>query len=117
MADAAAGAVKFTVRVERADARVVAYCGGRLIAGDGSSFFDLVGPLVEGTKDLVLDLTELEYMDSLGLGMIARLYVSARTHGCHVQLVNLAPRVKKLLDVTKLLSVFTVCGESDIRIL
>jgi len=59
----------------------------------------------------VLDLGEVAYMDSMGLGTMVRLYVSAKTGGCSLELTHLSKRVKELLGVTHLLGVFTVIGE------
>jgi anti-sigma B factor antagonist len=73
--------------------------------------------LIPGTKRIVLELTRVEYMDSMGLGSLVRLYVSTKAAGCELELINFGPRIRQLLDLTGLLSVFTVCGENDIRII
>jgi anti-anti-sigma factor len=54
-------------------------------------------------------------MDSMGLGALIRLYVSARSAGCDLELINLGKRIRQLLGVTNLLSVFTVIGETGIK--
>jgi anti-anti-sigma factor len=63
----------------------------------------------------VLDLTDLTHMDSSGLGTVVRLYVSAKSAGCALELINLGARIRQLLGVTNLLSVFTSVCEHDIR--
>ena len=68
------------------------------------------------TKRIVLDLTGLTYMDSMGLGAIASLYVSARTAGCRLELINLSKRVRELFSITNMLSLFEVCGDNSVRI-
>jgi anti-anti-sigma factor len=55
-------------------------------------------------------------MDSMGLGTIIRLYVSAKSAGCDLQLINLSKRIRELLGLTNLLSVFSMCGEHTIRL-
>jgi anti-anti-sigma regulatory factor len=47
----------------------------------------------------------------MGLGALVRLYVSAKSKGCSLELVNLGKGIRQLLGVTNLLSVFTVIGE------
>jgi anti-anti-sigma factor len=54
-------------------------------------------------------------MDSAGLGTVVRLYVSAKSAGCSLELINLGPRIRQLLGLTHLLSVLTVIGQHDIR--
>jgi anti-anti-sigma factor len=55
-------------------------------------------------------------MDSMGLGTLMSLYTSARTAGCEMQLLNLGKRVRELLGLTNLLSVFTIIGERGVRL-
>jgi anti-sigma B factor antagonist len=64
----------------------------------------------------VLDLTELTHMDSMGLGTLVRLYVSTKSAGCELKLINLGPKIRQLLSVTNLLSVFATIEEQDIPI-
>jgi anti-sigma B factor antagonist len=53
-------------------------------------------------------------MDSLGLGTVVRLYVSARSAGCDLKLINLGSRIRHLLSISNLLSVFSANEESDV---
>ncbi|MGA2148547.1 MAG: STAS domain-containing protein [Bryobacteraceae bacterium] len=64
----------------------------------------------------MLDLTDLTHMDSMGLGTVVRLYVSARSAGCDLELINIGKRIRQVLGVTNLLSVFTIIGENGIRV-
>ena len=72
-----------------------------------------VSPLIPGSKRIVLDLTDLSYMDSMGLGTVVRLYVSAKSAGCDLKLINLGKRIRQLLGVTNLLSVLAAIEEFD----
>jgi len=54
-------------------------------------------------------------MDSMGLGALVRVYVSAGTKGCQLELRHLGKKVRDLLIMTNLLSSFTIVGEHDIR--
>jgi anti-anti-sigma factor len=104
------------IAVERTADAVVVRLTGKLVAGGTEPLQAEIAKLIPTTKHLVLDLSELAYMDSMGLGTIIRLYVSAKSAGCHLELINLGKRVRELLGMTNVLSVFTTCGEHNIRL-
>jgi anti-sigma B factor antagonist len=105
----------FSIDLDRSGAVIVVRCHGRLVAGARDVLHSGVGPLIPECQRIVLDLTDLTYLDSMGLGAIVRLYVSARSAGGSLELVNIGPRIRQLLRITHLFSVFTVVGENDIR--
>lgn len=70
---------------------------------------------MERSARVVLDLTDLDSMDSSGLGAVIGLYVSAKNAGRDFRLINLSPRVRELLGLTHLLSALTACGEYMIK--
>jgi anti-sigma B factor antagonist len=107
---------RLSVDIDRDGATAVVKCGGKLVAGVNDFLYTEVSCLIPDTKRIVLDLSELAYMDSMGLSTIIRLYVSARAAGCELELINLGKRVRELLGITNLLSVFTICGEHHVRI-
>jgi anti-sigma B factor antagonist len=59
-----------------------------------------------GRRHLVLDLARVPYVDSCGLGTMVQAYVSAHRMGGSVKLWNITPRVRQLLTITRLLTVF-----------
>ena len=59
-----------------------------------------------GRRHLVLDLARVPYVDSCGLGTMVQAYVSAHRMGGSVKLLNVSPRVRQLLTITRLLTVF-----------
>ena len=91
-------------------------CIGKLIAPSTEILQAEVRSLLPGVKRIVLDLTDLSYMDSSGLGSIIGLYVSAKTAGAKLEVINLSKRVRELFSITNVLSLFDVCGEQNIRI-
>jgi anti-sigma B factor antagonist len=107
---------RLSVDVEEAGDAAVVRCGGKLVAGVNDFLYTEVKRLIPDHRRIVLDLTDLAYMDSMGLGTIIRLYVSARSAGCDLELINIGKRIQHMLGVTNLLGVFTVCGEHTIRI-
>lgn len=104
-----------TLDIERTGNTAVVRCHGKLVAGVTDVLYSGVRQLLPDTKRIVLDLTDLSRMDSMGLGTLARLYVSARSAGCDLELMNLGKQVRQLLDTTNLLSAFTIVGEHGIR--
>lgn len=91
-------------------------CRGRLVAGVTDTLHQEVKRLIPLNRRIVLDLTDLAQLDSMGLGTIVSLYVSARAGNCALELINLSPRVRELLGITNLLSVFEICGERRINL-
>lgn len=115
MSDKAAAEL-LTLDIARTGESVVVRCHGKLVAGADDIFYAGIRPLIPESKRIVLDLSTLTRMDSRGLGALARLYVSARSAGCALELINFGQQIRQLLGVTHLLSVFEVIGERGIKI-
>jgi len=62
--------------------------------------------LQQGRKKIVLDLGGVSYVDSAGLGQLVQVYATTKNHGGALKLVNVTKRLKDLLVVSKLLTVF-----------
>ena len=103
---AAARRLEFTI--ERCGDTAVVHCSGRLVSGANDRFYREVGALIPESKRIVLEMTELTHMDSSGIGTLVRLYVSAKSAGCELSLIKVHPRVKDLLNITRLTSVLGV---------
>ncbi len=106
-----AAANLLTLDVEREGETAIVICHGRLVAGVSGALYAKVCQLLPDSKRIVLDLRDVAYMDSTGLGTLVRIYVSTKTAGCKLELIHLGKRVRELLSMTNLLSVFTVIGE------
>jgi ABC-type transporter Mla MlaB component len=72
-------------------------CSGRLVAGVNDRLYLEVSQLIPSSKRILPDLTDLTQMDSTGLGTLVRLYVSARSAGCALQLSTLGNRFGNFL--------------------
>jgi len=103
--------ISLTVTIERKGDECLVHCRGKLVSGVCSFFYNKVHPLIPDSKRIVLDFTDLEWIDSMGLGTLVRLYVAAKRVGCQLQLINLGKRVKELLGLTNLLGIFAEMGE------
>lgn len=112
-ADAAVPPLALRTHAE-GDAMVV-HCTGRLTAGHTGILRDEVKALIPQSKKIVLDLTELVQMDSMGLGTVVSLYVSAKASGSRLILINLSPRIGDLFRITNVWSILEVYGENIFR--
>jgi anti-sigma B factor antagonist len=101
----------FTIDIERNADSIVVVCHGRLVAGLCDLLYERVKPLLAETKLLVVDVGDVTFMDSIGLGTMVRLYVSAKSAGCDLELLHVGKRIREVLDITHLLQVFTIVGE------
>lgn len=110
----AASVNTLTLDVEQKGTRAIVRCHGRLVVGVGQVLYARVLELLPESKCIVLDFTDLAYVDSMGLGTLVRIYVSAKAAGSRVELVNLGKQVRELLGITNLLSVFSDMCEQGI---
>ncbi len=101
--------------LENCGQTAVVHCRGKLVAGVGDHLFQTVSELFADHRRIILDLHELTHMDSMGLGSLLRLYVTAKTHHRQLELKNLGNRVRELLIMTNLLPVFSIVGEHNIK--
>jgi anti-sigma B factor antagonist len=81
---------------------------GKITLGEGDELLkDKVNSLVnQGHKKIVLNLAEVPYIDSAGLGEIVRTYTTVSRQGGSLKLLSLTKRITDLLAITKLLTVF-----------
>ncbi|MBB5343520.1 STAS domain-containing protein [Tunturibacter empetritectus] len=93
-----------TYDVKREGETAVVKCHGRLVAGLTDGFYKELKEVASSSKVLVLDLEDLTYVDSMGLGTIVRLYAHAKGAGCEFQLLHLGKQLRNLLKMTNLLS-------------
>jgi len=89
---------------------VVIEMSGRIKVGEGNLLLrEMVGNLAEsGKKNIVLNLGEVTYMDSSGLGELVKTHTTISNLQGEVKLVNLSKRVEELLHMTKLSSIFDI---------
>jgi anti-sigma B factor antagonist len=81
---------------------------GRVTLGEGDELLrDKINSLLnQGFKKIVLNLADVPYIDSAGLGEIVRTYTTVSRQGGSLKLLNLTKRIADLLSITKLLTVF-----------
>ncbi|HYK18246.1 MAG TPA: STAS domain-containing protein [Bryobacteraceae bacterium] len=83
---------------------------GRITLGEGASLFrDTVRDLAtKGNKKLLVNLNDVSYIDSSGIGEMVSGFTTVTNHGGQLKLLGLSKRVKDLLQITKLYTVFEV---------
>jgi len=83
---------------------------GRIVLGEESNAMreQIKGMLAAGQKKIVLNLADVSYIDSAGLGALVAAHHSARTQGASLKLAHLGQKFQEILQVTKLLTVFEV---------
>jgi anti-sigma B factor antagonist len=88
---------------------------GRITLGEGDEILkDKVNSLLnQGKKKIVLNLADVPYVDSAGLGAIVRTYTTVSRQGGSLKLLNLTKRITDLLSITKLLTVFETYDSED----
>ena len=108
-------AVGLTLDIHRHGATAIVRCHGKLVAGVDDVLYSSVRQLLPDCKRIVLDLTDLTRVDSMGLGTLVRLYVSARAAGCSFELINLGKQVRLLIKTANLTSAFCTVAEHGIK--
>ena len=100
------GTHSLTVKSERIDDKSIVHCTGDLVTTGCAYLQKTVAELLPGSKLIQLDLTHLNWIDSMGLGTLVRLYASAKSGGSCLELINLGKQIRELLGITHLLSLF-----------
>lgn len=98
------------VSTRQVDGVSIVDCSGRITLGEGSIVLrdtvkDLLG---KGQKKILLNLGDVNYIDSSGIGELVSAYTTAKNQGGELKLLKLTKKVHDLLQITKLYTVFDV---------
>jgi anti-sigma B factor antagonist len=98
------------VSSRQVDGVVIVDLSGRITLGEGSSVLrDTVRELLgKGQKKILLNLADVSYIDSSGIGELVSAYTSVRNQSGDLKLLNLTKKVHDLLQITKLYTVFDI---------
>lgn len=98
------------VNTRQVDGITVLDLSGRITLGEGSvQLRDAVRDLLaKGSKLILLNLADVNYIDSSGIGELVSAYTTVRNQGGELKLLNLTKKVHDLLQITKLYTVFDV---------
>jgi anti-anti-sigma factor len=87
---------------KKSPTQVLVRCSGRMVAATSETLQTTIRPLINDNKLVVLDLTNVSYLDSSGLGAIVGLWVNAKRNHCDLKLIRLSARLKDLLSMSHL---------------
>lgn len=98
------------VSTRQVDGVNIVDCSGRITLGEGSVVLrDTVKELLsKGQKRILLNLGDVNYIDSSGIGELVSAYTTAKNQGGELKLLKLTKKVHDLLQITKLYTVFDV---------
>ncbi len=98
------------VNTRQVDGVTILDLSGRITLGEGSvQLRDAVRDLLaKGSKLILLNLGDVNYIDSSGIGELVSAYTTVRNQGGELKLLNLTKKVHDLLQITKLYTVFDV---------
>jgi anti-sigma B factor antagonist len=102
--------VSMKVTTRMVDHVAILDLSGRITLGEGSvQLRDAIRDLVaQGQKNILLNLSEVNYIDSSGIGELVSAFTSVKNQGGQLKLLNLTKKVHDLLQITKLYTVFDV---------
>src|SRR5260221_13736612 len=107
--------MQLRMSTRQVDGVLVVDCSGRVVFGEESATLrDTVKKLLTQSPKVVLNLREVNYIDSGGLGKLVSLYTTARNAGGAVKLARLSQRGGDLLQVTKMLTIFEVFADEEV---
>jgi anti-sigma B factor antagonist len=102
---------------DRTPTEIVVHCTGKITSDTGQQLKTTVKPLFSESKIVLLDLTQVTYMDSSGLGAIVGLYVSAKAVRSRLKLINLNQHLKEIFSITRVGQVMAQGRDPDDLIL
>jgi anti-sigma B factor antagonist len=96
----------------------IADISGRIVLGEESAALrELVGNLLsKGHKKILLNLGNVTYIDSTGLGSLVSAFTSVRKQGGELKLLNLTNKVEDVMQITKLYTVFDVMDDEAVGV-
>jgi anti-sigma B factor antagonist len=102
--------VSLKLKTRQIDGVTILDCSGRITLGEGSvQLRDAVRDLLsKGSKQILLNLGDVTYIDSSGIGELVSAFTTVRNQGGDLKLLNLTKKIHDLLQITKLYTVFDV---------
>jgi anti-sigma B factor antagonist len=99
--------LSFIIKIRQADHVTLVDVSGQLTSLEGQAFRDAIQRLLrQGEINIILNLKDLEYLDSSGIGELVRNYLAVVKKGGSMKVVGLAPKVEEILKITQLYQVF-----------
>jgi len=107
--------MSLTIASRQVDGLTILDLRGKITLGEGSvTLRDAIRNLIiNGSKSILVNLEEVTYMDSSGLGELVGAYTSATNQGASLKLLKLTKKVHDLLQITKLYTVFDIYDDEE----
>jgi anti-anti-sigma factor len=105
-ADPAIPTRELKIESEKGPSETVVRATGRITTGTSGSLENTLRDLIPEGKGIVLDLTNVDYIDSSGLGALVSIYMHARRKFCDLKFANPKPQIRDLFKRSGLASVF-----------
>jgi anti-sigma B factor antagonist len=99
-------APELRIEIETTMDRINVRCSGRITSTSVKLLLTTVRPLILQTKRIALNLADLRYVDSSGLGALVQLWAAAKQAGTELTAINLNKRIQDLFGLTSLSSFF-----------
>jgi anti-sigma B factor antagonist len=97
----------FSIKIREAGAVTLLGVSGRLTSFETGALRDSISRLLkQGRRDIVLNLSGLKYLDSSGIGELARAYVTVVKQSGQMKVVGLSSKIEEVLKITQLYQVF-----------
>ena len=98
---------EFSVKIRHSGTVSLVDVSGRLTSFETGALRDSISRLLkQGHKDIILNLTDLQYLDSSGIGELARVYVSVVKQTGQMKVIGLSSKIEEVLKITHLYQVF-----------
>ena len=105
------------IATREVDGVTVVSCTRRIVFGDEATLLrDTLKKSLDSTRQILLNLSGVSYIDSGGLGTLVGVYSSARAAGADIKLTGLGQKLRDVLQVTKLVTVFEVYDSEQLAI-
>lgn len=106
--------MNLSARMTEVDDTVILHCKGRLqFCQEAAVFSKLAHAILDSGRNIVLDFSELEMIDSSGIGELVLIYMRACGSGHEVSIAQPGNRVLEILDLTNVSSLFRICSTID----
>ena len=105
--------MNLTISTRQVGAITILDIDGRIVLGEESaSLRDVIRDLLNnGHKQILLNLCDVDYIDTIGLGSLAGVFTTVRKRGGELKLLNLPEQFARVMQITKLYSVFEIMND------
>jgi len=110
--------MKMTIQLRELRGVAILDMSGRITLGDGSVALreTVREQIASGKQAIIINLGDVSYMDSAGLGELISAFTTAKNRGATLKLLNLTKRIRNLMEITKLYTVFDIYDDEDAAI-